>query len=439
MTCVISGTADTRQHRHLLDQRGLVMPWATDAASAARAADLSRDYPDITTPAAPEEFSVEVVGIHSETPCMRTLVLRRTDGRPLGHRPGQFVRLFFPADGPYAEPVDRAYSISSCPLDESMNGSDGPGNTFTVCVKKVADGHVSPWIHRNLMIGTVMEAQGPLGGFHLPDADRRGRFLLLAAGAGITPILSMVRTLASLSAHARAHGRRTPDADVIYHCRRPGDFAFAAELTAITSGHPNIRIVLSLGAGASSGAGSGRGARAVALWKGHVGRLSPEVLDTIVEDACGRKVFACGPAGYLAEARRVAEAVGVPPNAFYEESFDDTAGPRVEDSPEEVTVAPIVAAPQSTGSPGVTFARSGIVAPVAEGETLLEAGRRAGVPMRSNCGTGVCGSCAVQKISGDVEMRHQGGLRQRDIDAGKILTCCSRPVDDGGTDIVLDL
>ncbi|MGO1948825.1 MAG: flavin reductase family protein [Mycobacteriaceae bacterium] len=410
---------------HRPDTRALVMPWAAGTSSGTRAAELTRDFADVPSPDGPTEFSVEVVGIRQETPSLRTLVLRRTDGQPLGHRPGQFVRLYFPADGPYAATVDRAYSISSSPFD---SGGDGP--TFTVCVKKVADGRVSPWIHRNLTVGTVLEAQGPLGGFHLPDVDRRARYLLLAAGAGITPVLSMVRSLAALSAHAGAHGRRAPDAVVIYHCRRPGDFAFATELTAIAEAHPGIRVSLSLGS-----AGSRRGARAVSRWTGPVGRLCPDVLESLAEDACGRRVFACGPSGYLAGAREVAESVGVPPNAFHEESFDDTAGPRAEDVPGTAgtgagnvpdTVAPVPA--EQPGQPAVTFARSGIVAPVAVGETILEAGRRAGVALRSNCGTGVCGSCAVQKISGEVDMRHQGGLRQRDIDAGRILACCSRPV-----------
>lgn len=402
--------------RRRLDATGLVMPWAADAATGTRAEILARDFAGIAPPAAPEEFTVEVIGIRDETPAMFTLVLRRTDGQPFTHRAGQFVRLGVPVDGPGHEPVDRCYSVSSSPVLSVY----GDPSTFTVCVKKVPGGRVSTWIHDELTIGTVLEAQGPLGSFHLPDVDRRARYLLLAAGAGITPVLSMVRTLAALPGPVNAV--------VLYHCRRPGDFAFADELLDLAARTPGLTVQLSLGSGTPADAPD---------WNFATGRLCADTLSALVEDACGRRVFACGPPGYLAVAREVAAAVGVPRNAFREESFND-ATTSVDVSPTEpvdtgLTVPPVPTAPDgaapatATGTTTVTFRRSGVTVDVPDGDTLLDAGRRAGVPLRSNCGNGVCGSCAVQKLTGSVHMTHNGGLRQREVDAGKILLCCSRP------------
>ena len=430
-------TAAPRRPRRRLDATGLVMPWARDAATGHRAEILDRDFSGIAPPARHSEFTVEVTGIRDETPTMHTLVLRRTDGLPFTHRAGQFVRLSVPVDGPGTDPVARCYSVSSSPV-LSVYGDPA---TFTVCVKKVSGGRVSTWIHDSLTTGTVLEAQGPLGNFHLPDVDRRARYLLLAGGAGITPVLSMVRTLAALPGPV--------DTVVIYHCRHPREFAFAEELLDLDARTPGLTVCLSLGSLTSGTPG----------WRGATGRLCPEAVAAIVDNACGRRVFACGPPGYLQTAREVSAAVGVPLNAYREESFDETttsvdtrpclsavAPPAVTPT---VTVVPDCTAPDreppagttaatdtattDTAAPGtttVTFLRSGSVISVAPGETLLDAGRRAGVPLRSNCGAGFCGSCAVRKISGTVDMSDNGGLRQRDIDAGRILLCCSRPAGD---------
>lgn len=78
----------------------------------------------------------------------------------------------------------------------------------------------------------------------------------------------------------------------------------------------------------------------------------------------------------------------------------------------------------------VTFARTGTSAPVETADSLLQAGRRAGVPLRSNCSSGMCGTCKVGLLAGEVTMDHSGGIRRREIDAGTILLCCSTPEGD---------
>lgn len=410
-----SASRVTGRPRRRLDATGSVMPWAADAATGARAEILARDFAGIAPPSAPEEFDVEVTEIRDETPSMFTLVLRRTDNRPFTHRAGQFVRLGVPVDGPDAEPVDRCYSVSSSPVLSVY----GDRSTFTVCVKKVPGGRVSTWIHEQLSCGTTLEAHGPLGAFHLPDVDRRARYLLFAAGAGITPVLSMVRTLVALPGPVNTV--------VVYHARTPLEFAFAGELRALADRTPGLTLCLSLGTLTPASAPG---------WTGSFGRLCPDTVRQLTDDACGRRVFACGPPGYLATARQVATDLGVPRNAVHEETFNETTA-SVDPVPAD-TPAPVAVLPATAGRT-VVFHRSGGSVEVAPGETLLEAGRRAGVPLRSQCGNGVCGSCAVQKLAGTVDMDNHGGLRQREIDAGKILLCCSRTAaTTPGTSVVLD-
>ena len=333
-------------------------------------------------------------------------------------------------------------------------------------------------MHENVKPGTVLEMLGPVGAFHLPDADRRARYLLLAAGAGITPIMSMVRTIHSLPGHA--------DVVVLYHGAEAGGFAFHQELAYIASVDSRIKVFYSLG-DRSKPEG----------WEGLSGRLTAAMLDEVAPDANGRQVYACGPEGYLNTATELLEKVGVDdtsihmeffsgdrqtlleyqaevalaadiaeeiaeeiadsaedyyesqPTAFglYEPGYDaegtlkatglpletvDPDAPGSEASDGSSDVEPEAGTPDAssfdtvgTGSLTLSFMRTGINVRIDPAEHILEVAQRAGVRIGANCKEGMCGSCKVVKLSGEVEMNHQGGIRAREIDAGKFLPCCS--------------
>ncbi len=82
----------------------------------------------------------------------------------------------------------------------------------------------------------------------------------------------------------------------------------------------------------------------------------------------------------------------------------------------------------------MAFLRTGVNVRIAPEANILEAARRAGVRIGANCQEGMCGSCKVVKLDGEVDMNHQGGIRAREIDAGKFLPCCSTAT----TDLVID-
>lgn len=453
--------------------RGLEMPWnrvmgSTDGpAGAARALG----------PWNPQELMAECVETVPEVGGMKTFVFRRSDGAPLAFRPGQYVNVAFPVNGEDQDAVDRSYSLSSSPTR--------PWN-FNITVKCDPKGQVSPWVHANVKPGTVLEMLGPVGAFHLPDADRRARYLLLAAGAGITPIMSMVRTIHSLPGQA--------DVVMLYHGAAAGGFAFHQELGYIASVDSRIKVFYSLG-DRSKPEG----------WEGLTGRLTAAMLDEVAPDANGRQVYACGPEGYLNTAIELLEKVGVDdtsihteffsgdrqtileyqaevalavdiaeeiaeeiadsaedyyesqPTAFglYEPGYDadgtlqatglplETVDP---DAPPEAPDGSPDAGPEvgsadasifdtvGTGSLTLSFMRSGINVRIDPAEHILGAAHRAGVRIGANCREGMCGSCKVVKLSGEVEMNHQGGIRAREIDAGKFLPCCSTAL----TDVAID-
>lgn len=449
--------------------RGLEMPWNRVMGSTEAPARAAHAL----GPWHPQEFMAECVETVVEAGGLMTFVFRRTDGAPLAFRAGQYVNVAFPVNGEDQDPVDRSYSLSSSPTQPW---------TFSISVKRDPTGLVSPWVHENVKPGTVLDMLGPVGAFHLPDADRRARYLLLAAGAGITPIMSMVRTIHSLPGHA--------DVVVLYHGAEAGGFAFHQELAYIASVDSRIKVYYSLG-DRSRPEG----------WEGLTGRLTAAMLDQVAPDANGRQVYACGPEGYLNSATELLQKVGVDDTSIYMEFFSgdrqtlleyqaeialasdiaeeiaeeiaESAGDYYEgqpsafglyepgydaDGPLEATGLPLetvdTEAPAAggesqpeavtpdassfdtvgTGSLTLSFLRTGVNVRIDPDQHILEVAQRAGVRIGANCKEGMCGSCKVVKLSGEIEMNHQGGIRKREIDAGKFLPCCST----AQSDMVID-
>lgn len=435
--------------------RGLEMPWNRVLQSTAEAAGAAHAL----GPWYPQEFTAECVEVIPEAGDMMTFVMRRTDGAPLAFRSGQYLNIAFPVDGPGAEPVNRSYSLSSAPTQPW---------TFAFTVKREASGKVSPWVHENVRPGTVLEVLGPVGAFHLPDADRRARYLLLAAGSGVTPLMSMVRTIHSLPGNA--------DVVMLYHGSAPGMFAFSRELEYLASIDGRIKVFYSLGDSTAAGGG----------WTGKAGRLTAEMIEEVAPDANGRQVYACGPEGYLNVAADLLSRLGVDDTSIHIESFSgdretvleykeevalageiaeeiaaaqevQTAGLELYGSgteaaeempfaPEPVSYEPVEtddpAVPlepgeytqAGTGSLKMRFERSRVEVRVDPGENILRAAKQAGIRIGANCQEGMCGSCKIVKLDGDVDMHHQGGIRAREIEAGKFLPCCSTAL----SDLVID-
>ncbi|MDP9884152.1 ferredoxin-NADP reductase/ferredoxin [Sinomonas atrocyanea] len=451
--------------------RGLEMPWNRVMGSIEGPANAARAL----GPWHPQEFMAECVETVPEAGGIMTFVFRRRDGAPLAFRAGQYVNVAFPVNGEDQDPVDRSYSLSSSPTQPW---------TFSISVKRDNTGLVSPWVHENVRPGTVLDMLGPVGAFHLPDADRRARYLFLAAGAGITPIMSMVRTIHSLPGHA--------DVVVLYHGAEAGGFAFHQELAYIASVDSRVKVFYSLGDRSKPDE-----------WEGLSGRLTAAMIDQVAPDANGRQVYACGPEGYLNSATELLKKVGVDDTSIYMEFFSGDRQTILEyqaelalaaDIAEEIageiatsaedyyesqpspfglyepgydedgtlqaaglpleTANPDAPAPEGsshaepeagtpdassfdtvgTGSLTLSFMRTGIKVRIDPDQHILEVAQRAGVRIGANCKEGMCGSCKVVKLSGEVEMNHQGGIRKREIDAGKFLPCCST----ARTDLAID-
>lgn len=326
-----------------------------------------------------------------------TLVLEPTAPGTFAFLPGQFVTLVVDVDG---SQVERCYTISSPPTRPHL---------LTVTVKRIEGGMLSPHLHDRLGPGDRVGVRGPGGDFSIA-AHPAARYLLLSAGSGVTPTLSTVRAMADLA--------ELDDVVVVHSARTPIDRACSAELDALAATHPGLRVVWVC---EDDSPGS-------APWTGPRGRLDANLLAVQVPDVADREVFTCGPPGYMGATRQVLADLQVDPRRCHEESFtiDDQAGP--------IIALTEVADPPEATAPTVTFGRSGRAIACPLGMTVLAAAAAAGVHLPSSCGGGLCGTCKSGLLSGRVEMSHQGGIRPREIAAGKFLPCCSTP--DG--DIVID-
>ena len=236
---------------------------------------------------------------------------------------GQFLTLMLDIAG---TPVNRCYTISSPPTRP---------NRIAITVKRVVGGKVSNWVHDNIVPGSKVNAMAPLGAFTLTRRPAE-KLLFLSAGSGITPLMSMLRTLYDLGS----------DADVVFlhSARTPSDIVFRSELAAIEMHMPNLRVVHVCEADYPS-----------ERWGGMRGRLSPTMLHTIVPDLLERTIFNCGPMPYMDAVRRILGELDYDLGSYHEESFtfDDPAMPGATPPPEGVAYEDIAvagaAAPATTG------------------------------------------------------------------------------------------
>jgi len=157
-------------------------------------------------------------------------------------------------------------------------------------------------------------------------------------------------------------------------------------------------------------------------WTGLRGRLSGALLQSLAADLAERVTFTCGPAGYMSSVRSILDELGYDMSNLHEESF----------SFETLEVPALVPAdePSDVATYSIEFVRSGRTITCTPSDNILDAAVAAGMRPASSCGQGLCGTCKTSLLSGEVDMRHNGGIRPKEIAQHKILLCCSKPLSD---------
>jgi len=360
--------------------------------------------------------------VRQETHDVKSFFFRAPSERAFVFEPGQFITLELEIDG---EAVNRCYTISSPPTRP---------HTISITVKRVPGGKVSNWLHDNLHAGTQVRVLGPSGEFTCARHPAR-KFLFLSAGSGVTPLMSM----------SRAHHELGEDSDIVFvhSARTPDDIIFARELDLIASNQANFRTAFvceRLGARTN--------------WHGVTGFLTLPLLKLIAPDFLDREIFTCGPAPYMQAVRNLLAEGGFDRSHYHEESFSfetisevaaklttahvadalqapTTAAERFAETREQAAGFTPAQVPLETETTfKVSFAKSNREIECGSGQHVLDAAKKAGVRLPASCTQGMCGTCKVKLVSGEVAMKHAGGIRQREIDQGMVLLCCSKPLSD---------
>jgi glycine betaine catabolism B len=332
--------------------------------------------------------------VRRETHDVKSFLFRTREPKLFRFRPGQFFTLELMIDG---QAVNRCYTISSAPTQP---------DTLSITVKRKPGGVVSNWLHDNLKAGGEIKALGPAGDFsctHHPSE----KYLFLSGGSGVTPLMSMTRT----------HYALGQDNDIVFvhSARAPRDIIFRRELEVIGHGMAHFRSAFVCETNGGN-----------AAWTAPVGQLDLTLLKALAPDLTEREVFCCGPEPYMEAVRSILKSADLDMARYHEESFSferrATAGP--EANVEAVTV------PAAEGSFKIEFTRSGRTIDCGPDQFILDAARAAGMRLPFSCSKGMCGTCKSKKLSGEVVMTHNGGIRQREIDQGLFLPCCSKPLSD---------
>ncbi|MBK0399712.1 hybrid-cluster NAD(P)-dependent oxidoreductase [Limibaculum sp. M0105] len=347
--------------------------------------------PRENTPLWSDTEVLECVAVVPEAPGVKTFVFRPPSGATFLFRAGQFITLELPVPG---GPEHRTYTISSSPTSNVY---------LAVTVKAQPDGRGgSRWMLENLVPGMRLKVFGPAGVFHLPRQPD-GKYLFISAGSGVTPMMSMATFLFERG--------EDPDISFVHCARRPSDLIFRKRLEYMASRVQGLKLHFVVGRD-----------EPYEVWTGYRGRFNQLMLGLMTPDYLERDVYCCGPEGFMQSVRDMLHSLGYDMARYRQESFDAPAE-RVED-----IIAPEDVVPQEMAPAEIVFAGSGVTATCTETDTLLAVAKASGLNIPSGCNFGVCGTCKVRKVSGDVHMVHNGGISEDDVADGYVLACCSRPL-----------
>jgi ring-1,2-phenylacetyl-CoA epoxidase subunit PaaE len=280
------------------------------------------------------------------------------------------------------------------------------GSAPRIGVREVAGGAVSGWLVHEVRAGDVIEVQAPSGSF-TPDLQNPGQHVLIAAGSGITPVLSIAGSVLA------AHGESS--VTLLYGNRRSDSVMFADEIADLKDSYPaRICVVHVLS----------REPQEVDLFNGRLdeGKLR-SLLPVTVDPGAVDHWWLCGPFAMVEGAIGVLGELGVPRDRIHRELF------YVEDAPPEQ--AKHADAPVGPGAE-VTVLLEGrsSTATIPPGTPILDGAQRVRPDLPFACKGGVCGTCRALLVEGEVTMRRNYALEREELAAGYVLTCQSLPASD---------
>jgi ferredoxin-NADP reductase/DMSO/TMAO reductase YedYZ heme-binding membrane subunit len=308
--------------------------------------------------------------------------------------PGQHLTLKIPLDGAEQR---RTYSLCS-------GAGDGE---LRIAVKRVPDGKVSTWLTTELRAADILEVSAPAGRFTTETNPLNSRHLLgVAAGSGITPIAAIVKSVLLLEPHSRC--------TVVYGNKDPDSVMLARDLEELAARHGDRLHVIHVYSRHDDGTPERYGRLTRERFHALVTRHAPDI--ATADDA-----FLCGPADMTQGVRDALVGLGLAADRIHTERFTGGASTATSAEPEPAETAPHDVTVVDQGTKTTVTVRPG--------ESVLDAGLRAGLDLPYSCKEGICGTCRAKSTSGPVRL-DACDLAQPDIDAGYVLACRTRPLND---------
>jgi ring-1,2-phenylacetyl-CoA epoxidase subunit PaaE len=304
---------------------------------------------------------------------------------------GQHITLLTHVDG---VELRRSYSICAGVDDGQLR----------IAIKRVPGGAFSTWANTHLKGGEAIEVLTPDGRFHTRlDPANTKHYAAFAAGAGITPILSLIKTTLAWEPDSRF--------TLLYGNRRQGSVMFHEELEDLKNRHLSRFTLYNL---------FSREQQEVELFNGRLdGAKVKAVADTLLPVDTIDEAFVCGPGAMIDDVEAALRSCGLPAERIHVERFGvpDGRDHHVEpgDAPHALITLKIDGVERE-----VEFLDSD--------PSILDAALRSGIVLPYSCKGGMCCTCRAKVLSGQVRMDKNYSLEQRDLDAGFVLTCQSHPL-----------
>lgn len=332
-------------------------------------------------------LTLRVVEVIRETADAHSLVLEPTDGSHdrFRYQPGQFLTIRLPSDRPGG--AARCYSLCSSPVtDENLK----------VTVKRTKDGYGSNWICDQVVEGDVLEVLRPSGTFTPTSLDED--LLLIAAGSGITPVMSILKSA--------LHGGQA-HVTLLYANRDERSVIFKDELIALSHQYGERLTVVH--------------------WLESVqGLPSAHAFAALLGPYAARQAFICGPGAFMDLAIATLTDLGMPSERVNVERFSSLSGDPF--ATVEVDLDPRDAGGPPASEVEVTLDGDTRTVPWPKAHKLLDVLLAAGLDAPFSCREGSCSACACVLLDGEVDLEHNEVLDDRDLSDGIILACQAVPL-----------